>query len=199
MRRWWKLLVVLVCAIPLDTCLAEEQSCFLVSEVAIQSDGLAKPDIEELTQQLRQRVCSMNEISQRVIFALQNLGYFRARADEPRIDSATDHAPSGASVSLTLHEGARYHVTDLQVVGTTAFSISRLQNLFPVSAGDWYGWNSISMGLNSLLQLYSQAGYRNAAVVPQFKVNDASHAIEVFIDVDEGEHASASQETTPDK
>jgi hypothetical protein len=185
MRRWWKVLVVLVCSIPLSACLAEGQSCFSINEVAIQSDGLAKPDIETLTQQLLRRVCSGDEIRQRVTFALQNLGYFRARADEPRIESATDHAESGASVSLTVHEGARYRVTDLQVDGTTAFSTLRLQNLFPVSTGDWYGLDSISMGLNSLLHLYSQAGYRNAAVVPQFKVNDVSHAIEVFIEVDE--------------
>jgi outer membrane protein assembly factor BamA len=196
MRRRCKLLVGLVCSIPVSACLAAEQSCFMVNEVVVQSDGLAKPDIEKLTQQLPQRVCSGNEISQRVVFALENLGYFRARADQPRIQSPTDHAESGANVSLRVHEGARYHVTDLQVVGSTAFSSLRLQNLFPVSAGDWYGRNSISMGLNSLLHLYSQAGYRNAAVVPQFKIDDASHAIEAYIDVDEGEHTSAAQETS---
>ncbi len=49
------------------------------------------------------------------------------------------------------------------------------------------------MGLNSLLRLYTQAGYRNATAVPELKVDDSSQAIEVVIDVQEGEHTSAGQ------
>ncbi len=70
MRRWRKLLVVLVCSILMSASLAEEQSCFLINEVAIQSDGLAKSDIEELTQPLRRRVCGANEIRSRIIFCI---------------------------------------------------------------------------------------------------------------------------------
>jgi outer membrane protein assembly factor BamA len=196
MRRWRKLLVVLVCSILVRASLAEEQSRFLINEVAIQSDGLAKSDIEELTQPLRRRVYGANEIRSRVIFALQNLGYFRASADEPRIQMEIDHGEPAANISITVHEGARYRVAELQVMGATVFSSLRLRDLFPVSVGDWYGLSSISMGLNSLLRLYTQAGYRDATAVPELKVDDRSQAIEVVIDVQEGEHTSVGQDAS---
>ncbi len=197
MRLWFKLLVVLVGSAFVSASLAEAQNRFLINELTIESDQLTKSDIEDLTQPLQRRVSSANEIKSRVIFALQNLGYFRASADEPRVQTESDHGEPAANVSIMVHEGARYHVAGLQVDGATAFSSLRLQNLFPVSAGDWYDLSSISMGLNSLLRLYTQAGYRNATVVPQLKVDDVSHAIEVFIDVQEGEHTSAGQEMSP--
>jgi outer membrane protein assembly factor BamA len=197
MRLWFKLLVVLTGSALMTGSLAEAQNRLLINDVTIKSDQLTKSDIEELTQPLQRRGLSANEIRSRVIFALQNLGYFRASADEPRVQTESDHGEPRVNVSIVVHEGARYHVAGLQVDGATAFSSSRLQDLFPVSAGDWCELSSISMGLNSLLRLYTQAGYPNATGAPQLKVDDMSHTIEFFIDVQEGEHTSPGQEMPP--
>ena len=51
MRRWRKLFVVLVCAIPVRATLAEKRGCFWANGMAIESDGLPKSNIEELTQE----------------------------------------------------------------------------------------------------------------------------------------------------
>jgi outer membrane protein assembly factor BamA len=192
MRLWSKLLVVFLGSIFISASIAKGQNRFLINEVTIQSDQLTKPDLDQLTLPLRTRNLSPEDVRLRVLSGLKNLGYFRASADEPTVETEDPGKPS-AKLSLKVREGPRYRVAEVQVAGATAFSPSRLQDLFPISAGNWYGSDSISMGLNSLPRLYCGAGYRNTSVIPQLKVDDTSHKIEVLVDVQEGDHAEVGQ------
>ena len=180
-------LLACVCSTAFGALAADDQSKVLVSQVAVESTGLTESDTRSISQALEGQMLDTVAIRSNVISSLQNLGYFRASADEPTIHMNKDEAPS-ANLTIKVRQGARYRLATFQVVGARALSPSRLRDLFPIEADDFYGVAPVGAGLNSLLQLYTRKGYRDATGVPVLKVDDANHTIDITIDVQEGEH-----------
>lgn len=140
----------------------------------------------------------LTEDAERVRFAYQDKGYFKAIVEDPKtkIRDVTGvswksplKARKGKVVDITVpvEEGDRYRLKEITFTGTKAISnTATLRRLFKIKDGDWFNRTEISKGLEELRKAYGALGYINETNVPNTEIDEEHKAITLKIDVDEG-------------
>jgi outer membrane protein assembly factor BamA len=114
-----------------------------------------------------------HEMSQRVLDAYQNFGYFRATVTDPAIKVTDDtRYPKPVSLTFDVEEGQQFTVADViwHWKGTSGISDEQLWPLTSVRPGDFFDNSKVRETIDGLRRLYSSQGYSEVAIVSQVKV-----------------------------
>lgn len=140
----------------------------------------------------------LNEDAERVRFAYQDRGYFKAIVEDPKtkirdVTGVAWYFPftkrQGKAVDITVpvEEGDRYRLKEITFSGNKALSNSAaLRRLFKIKDGDWFNRTEISKGLDELRKAYGSLGYINATNIPETEIDEEHKTITLKVDVDEG-------------
>jgi outer membrane translocation and assembly module TamA len=129
-----------------------------------------------------------DEFQERIRQAFRNLGYFKARVDEPKLSflRQTQRTTDVVDVSVKVDQGVQYRLGDIRFMRATVFPADRIRPLFQLQAGDLFNPTTFSKGLDNLRQLYATEGYINCVVNPVPQINESHRTIDLVLDIDEG-------------
>jgi outer membrane protein insertion porin family len=140
----------------------------------------------------------LSEDAERVRFAYQDRGYFKAIVEDPKtkIRDVTGVAwyfplksQHGKAVDITVQveEGERYRLKEITFSGNKALTnTAAMRKLFKIKDGEWFNRTEISKGLDELRKAYGSLGYINETNIPDTEIDEEHKSITLKIDVDEG-------------
>ncbi len=140
----------------------------------------------------------LSEDAERVRFAYQDKGYFKAIVEDPKTKIRDVHgvawyfpfkSRSGKVVDITVpvEEGERYRLKEITFTGNKALTnTAALRRLFKIKDGDWFNRTLVSKGLDELRKAYGSLGYINETNIPDTEIDEEHKTITLKIDVDEG-------------
>jgi outer membrane protein insertion porin family len=140
----------------------------------------------------------LSEDAERVRFAYQDKGYFKAIVEDPKTKTRDIHgiawyfpfkARHGKAVDITVpvEEGERYRLKEITFSGNKSLTNSAaMRKLFRIKDGEWFNRTLISKGLEELRKAYGSLGYINETNVPNTEVDEEHKTISMKIDIDEG-------------
>ena len=140
----------------------------------------------------------LNEDTERVRFAYQDKGYFKALVEDPKtklrdVSGIHWYFPfkpyHGKVVDITMpvEEGDRYKIKAITFSGNKAINnTAALRRVFKIKDGDYFNRTAIGKGLEDLRKVYGEYGYINYTGVPDTEVDEDKKEITVKIDIDEG-------------
>ena len=81
-------------------------------------------------------------------------------------------------VTINIHEGVRYKVSEVKIVGNTAISINELEMLIITEPGDIFNLQMLTTSAELMKFRLSEEGYANAEIDPipklDYELNEAS-------------------------
>ncbi len=140
----------------------------------------------------------LSEDAERVRFAYQERGYFKAIVEDPKTKIRDTHgvawyfpfkSQSGKVVDITvpIEEGDRYRLKEITFTGNKAITnTAALRRLFKIKDGEWFNRTLISKGIDELRKAYGSLGYINETNIPDTEIDDEQKSITLKIDIDEG-------------
>jgi outer membrane protein insertion porin family len=140
----------------------------------------------------------LSEDAERVRFAYQDKGYFKAIVEDPKtkirdVSGIAWYFPFKArhgkavDITVSVEEGERYRLKEITFTGNKAITNTvALRHLFKIKDGEWFNRTLVSKGLEELRKAYSSLGYINETNVPNTEIDEEHKAITLKIDVDEG-------------
>jgi|SRR5271165_3458027 len=142
--------------------------------------------IQDIESRTYKHANSEEEIVERVRYACQVRGFFKAEVGRPSV-TVVGGTPQKEVVDifLAVSEGEQYRLKDISFTREKAFSAEELRAEFHIVDGDIFNTEEIRQGLDSLRKLYQSKGYVNFTPVPNTQA-DAAHTISLVVDVDEG-------------
>lgn len=140
----------------------------------------------------------LSEDAERVRFAFQDKGYFKAIVEDPKTKIRDTNgiawyfpvkSSRGKVVDITVpvEEGERYRLKEITFSNNKALNNSAaLRHLFKIKDGEWFNRTAIGKGLEELRKAYGSLGYINETNVPNTEIDEEHKTISMKIDVDEG-------------
>jgi outer membrane protein insertion porin family len=140
----------------------------------------------------------LEEDTERVRFAFQDKGYFKAIVEDPKTKIRDTSGvnwffpikkKNGKVVDITIpvEEGDRYKLKEITFSGNKALPNSAaLRRIFKIKDGDWFSRTVIGKGLEDLRKAYSSYGYINFTPLPNTEVDEENKTVSLKIDIDEG-------------
>jgi outer membrane protein insertion porin family len=140
----------------------------------------------------------LNEDAERVRYAYQQKGYYKALVGDPKTQIRDTHhifhvplvqKGSGKVVDITIpiEEGDRYRLKEITFSGNKAISNTKaLRAQFLMKDGDIFDVEKVRKGLDGLRKVYGEFGYINFTPVPDTRIDDDKKLITLAIDLDEG-------------
>ena len=139
----------------------------------------------------------LDEDTERVRFAYQDRGYFKAQTGEPTthvrdaggLNPFTLRPSKGKRIDILMpvEEGERYKLAGITFTGNTHVpNVKALRAQFAQKDGEWFNRTLFGKGLDQLRKQYGSLGYINMVGNPQPKIDDANKTITLNIDIDEG-------------
>jgi len=140
----------------------------------------------------------LGEDAERVRFAFQDRGYFKAIVEDPKtkmrdVNGVAWYFPIKArhgkvvDITVPVEEGERYKLKEITFTGNKALTnTAALRRLFKTKDGDWFNRTEVSKGLDDLRKAYSTLGYINETNIPNTEIDEEHKTITLKIDVDEG-------------
>jgi outer membrane protein assembly factor BamA len=135
----------------------------------------------------RHRYKTYAEISQRVLLAYQDRGYFKAIVEDAiPIKTSPKRSGEGVDVLVRVKEGKQYRLQDIVIKGITAFPPAIVRNQLRINPGDVFNRTLVGRSLENIRKLYDSAGYVNCTMVPETDLQEDSGLITLIIDVEQG-------------
>jgi outer membrane protein insertion porin family len=140
----------------------------------------------------------LSEDAERVRFAYQDRGYFKAIVEDPKtkirdVRGIAWYFPfksrNGKAVDITVsvEEGERYRLKEITFTGNKSLTNTvALRHLFKIKDGEWFNRTLVSKGLEDLRKAYGSLGYINETNIPDTEIDEEHKTITLKIDVDEG-------------
>jgi outer membrane protein insertion porin family len=145
----------------------------------------------------------LDEDAERVRFALQQQGYFKALVGNPQTNIRDVHGINwfmpfktkhGKVVDITMpvEEGERYRLHAITFSGNKAITnVDALRKIFKMKEGDIFNVDLVRKGLDELRKVYGSLGYINYTAVPETTIIDETkRLIDLRLDIDEGKQYS---------
>jgi outer membrane protein insertion porin family len=140
----------------------------------------------------------LNEDAERVRYAYQQKGYYKALVSDPKTQIRDVHRTfripliqkaSGKVVDITIpiEEGDQYRLKKITFSGNKAITnTAALRAQFTMKDGDIFDVEKVRKGLDGLRKVYGEFGYINFTPVPDTQIDDDKKEITLAIDLDEG-------------
>jgi len=112
---------------------------------------------------------------------LHSLGYLRSTVSEPFITivDASRH-PQPVSLDVTVEEGTRYRVTEVQWWNLEAISFEQARSVSQIQLGEFLDMGKIRETAEAAHRLYSASGYPNASIVPEIQFSEGPNVTVAF-------------------
>lgn len=131
------------------------------------------------------------QIKERVLYALQTRGYFRAHVSEPEVKVLSQtRRQEVVAVKIAIDEREQYRLKEISFQNVKAFPPEELRKQFPLQNGDIFDTAKIRTGLEGMRKLYLAKGYVTFTPIPQTVLDNASRTIALSISVEEGNAAT---------
>jgi outer membrane protein insertion porin family len=139
----------------------------------------------------------LDEDAERVRYAYQDRGYFKAQTAEPQtnvrdaggINPFTLRPSKGKRIDILLpvEEGERYKLGGITFKGNKAVTnLKVLRAQFAIKDGEYFNRTIFGKGLEQLRKAYGELGYINFVGSPVPRFDEAKKLIYLDIDIDEG-------------
>jgi outer membrane protein assembly factor BamA len=135
----------------------------------------------------------LDDVAQNIVRGVfQDRGYFEVQVDDLIVQPLDPNDPQHRVVIIApVKEGEKFVTGNISIVSADSESAlmipeSELRPHFKLEKGDPLNVDKIRMGINSLTRLYSNRGFIDAAMTPNFSIDYKGHLIEVTIRVSEG-------------
>jgi outer membrane protein insertion porin family len=139
----------------------------------------------------------LDEDVQRVQFAYQDRGYFKAQTSDPTtkvrdsggLNFFTLRPSTGKRIDILIpvDEGERYKLGGITFTGNKAVSnLKVLRAQFSQKDGEYFNRTAFGKGLEQLRKAYGGLGYINFVATPTPRVDEAKKLVYLDIDIDEG-------------
>jgi len=135
-----------------------------------------------------------HEVAERARAEWQNRGYFWATTqstDAKQLSETSNEKHVWLTISVKARQ--RYRLAGISFRGNTVLSSSELRAIFPIEDGDILDVEKIQQGMESFRKAYSQKGFVNVVPVPSLITDNASSAISLTLEVDEGKKFAFNQ------
>ncbi|MGA8878046.1 MAG: POTRA domain-containing protein, partial [Candidatus Korobacteraceae bacterium] len=113
-------------------------------------------------------------IPNRVRYALQERGYFRAEVGDAATTIVSENPTEKVvDVAVRVNPGSIYKLEMLGFGGNKAFDVfsaEQLRSHFPISPGEVFNTEKVRVGLDNLRKLYADEGYINFTPAPTTEV-----------------------------
>jgi outer membrane protein assembly factor BamA len=192
-------LAIVLCAIPaVAQCDNQPPHQFVVVNVNLERVGHLSPARQASVRSRVNGRCfdssNTQQLSQRVLDAYQNFGYFRAIVLDPSIQIVDDtRYPKPVSLTFDVDEGQQFKVEDVVWHGHGAFPDEQIWQLTSVRPGEVLDKSKVRETLDGVRRLYVSSGYSEAEIVPQVDVLDSGRVRMNFSVV----HGRPSDRTQP--
>ena len=166
---------------------AESANSVRINKLVIESTSLPGADREQIIRLVEQKTFPQPEIAELISRTFQDLGYFRAVVDEPKLSfPAQTEGNRSAAITVKVEPGAQYRLGEIHFEKATIFPTARLEDLFRLRRGDLFSVTRMGDGLESLRNLYGIEGYINFVATPTPLIDESRRIISLVIFVDEG-------------
>ncbi len=118
---------------------------------------------------------------QKVVSFYHNRGYIRARAGEPRV--TYDKETRGLTITIEIIEGNQYKVNKVRLEGDLIRPEEELQAALKINKEKYFNREVIRQDILMLKDLYADAGFAYAEVVPVTKEDDKNYLVDITYDI----------------
>jgi len=159
-----------------------------IQKLTIDATNLPDADRKEIIHLLEHRDYRQVELQSRIESTFRNLGYFKARVDEPTVSVIRQsQGTEDVDVSVKVQEGTQYRLGDIQFQHASLFPANRMRAQFQIQTGGLFNSTTFSKGLDELRKLYATEGYINCVVNPVPRIDEQHRTINLILELDEGE------------
>jgi outer membrane protein assembly factor BamA len=160
-----------------------------VRTLTIISSGLPGSERLRIARALEGGTYTVEELKERVLRNLRDVGYARATAQEPHLSAISLETPQprAANVSIQVSPGKQYRLEAIIFEGGVSFSAEQLRDALNVPVGSEFNATAIGKGLDRLRQLYGTNGHINFTAVPMLQFEEGRSAIVMTLSIDEGD------------
>ena len=116
-------------------------------------------------------------------------GYIRVLIDKPKVILTHTRDYSRVNVSLTISEGAQYFTGTVDIEGDIQGDKQELLDRLQLQTGDVYSPFVQNQDVFRLNEVYQDQGFAFVQVVPQTRINDQTHIVDVTYRIARGEKA----------
>jgi hypothetical protein len=175
--------VLCICAAARARPSAKEQAV-TVRSLKIDANSLPAGESQRLVQKYQGGSYSPEELAERVRQDLRDEGYYEAKCEPDGVKDSDDGTT--ADITLRVNAGAQYRLAGIHFTNATQFPAQQLRALFPVEDGALFNATAVGRGLERMKDLYAESGHINMGSIPQAKVDESLHTVELTVDVDQG-------------
>lgn len=112
-------------------------------------------------------------------------GYIKARFGRPEVTVSADK--KYIYITFFVEEGDQYFVGNVDFSGELLYSREELQEGLELATGDVFNTEILHREVLRYTEKYSDLGYAFANVVPEPRIHDDTHRVDLTFDVDRGE------------
>lgn len=116
-------------------------------------------------------------------------GYIRVLIEKPKVVLTHTRDYSRVDVSLTINEGAQYFTGTVDIEGDIEGDKQELLDRLELESGEVYNPFVQNQDVFRLNEIYQDQGYAFVQVVPQTRINDQTHIVDVTYHISSGEKA----------
>ena len=158
-----------------------------INKLVIVSNSLPDADRQQIIRNFEHKTYFQDETCERIRQALQDMGYFKAMVDEPKVSFPAHAEKKGlATVTVTAEPGTQYRLGEIRLEKPTVFSTEQVRDVFPVRDGELFNRNEFIKGLENMRKLYETKGYVNFVASPVPMFDESRRMIDMVVTIDEG-------------
>lgn len=114
----------------------------------------------------------------------RGLGFFAAKIGR---EFSYDESGQWLTLRYVIHEGPRYTVRNVSVVGNKKFQSEQLTNVLGLKSGDWFNQSVMARDVQALLDVYGSQGHVFADIKPDPRFLEEPGQLDLVYTIKEGE------------
>jgi outer membrane protein insertion porin family len=126
----------------------------------------------------------IDEDVERLTAYYRGLGFFSAKIGR---EFTYDESGQWLSLSYIIHEGPRYTIRNVAVVGNRKFESGQLTNVLGLKSGDWFNQSVMARDVQALLDVYGSQGHVFADIKPDPRFLEEPGQLDLVYTIQEGE------------
>ncbi|MDI6752581.1 MAG: outer membrane protein assembly factor BamA [bacterium] len=112
-------------------------------------------------------------------------GFAKVAIDQPVV--FYDEKKKGLVIEITIHEGSKYNVGKVEIIGNSLFSESEIRKVMTLKEASVFNQRLLERDFRAIGNLYYEKGYISAQVVPIPSYRIKAKIIDYSIQIEEGE------------
>jgi outer membrane protein insertion porin family len=131
------------------------------------------------------KVADMSMDIERIKAVYYNEGYIQMTVADPEV--VLDDKTNRLKITINIHEGKQFTISDLKVEGNTVFTSQELLDAVGSKPGDIVNRDQIRQDVEKITDLYGSKGYAFANITPLMEPDVEKQTVSLTLHVDENE------------